>query len=163
MRFEFASWVTKKNPFHNGTNKGIPAPLRVMFGKITRETDKAYFLDVCGKPEPTTVCMKCGRELTHKVSMFYGLGPDCGKHFYISMVSEDAIEEYLDEVRRMLSSVIWRGIVPKTAVYLTPEDFHTFEFIYQGKGYRVTTSDKTKIRQIREKSSKIISESIVQS
>jgi hypothetical protein len=162
MRFEFKPWMTKKNDFHNGTNKGVPVPLRVMFGNIVRQTDKAYYIEVCGKPEPTSICMNCGRELTHKVSMFYGLGPDCGKHFYISMVSEDAIEDYLDEVRKLLSNVTWRGIVPKTAVTVTPEDFHTIEFVYNATGYRVTTSDKTKIRQIHEKSSRIVSELVVQ-
>lgn len=162
MRFEFRAWLTKPGEFHNNMNKGIPVPMRVMFGKILRETERGLFIDVRGKPEPSTYCLHCMRKLTHKVSMYYGLGPVCGKHFYISNITESDYEKHLDEIRAKLREVHWRGFIPKKAVKVTPEDFHTFEFIYNGTTYRVTTSDKTKIKQIREKSDLILSETITQ-
>jgi hypothetical protein len=162
MRFEFQSWLTKKNSFHNGKNRGIPVPMRVMFGKVISQTDKGYYIEVYGKPEPTTHCLHCMHPLTHKVSMFYGLGPHCGKHFYISGISEENLEEHLDTIRKNMAEVQWKGFVPKVSVHAAPENFHTFEFIYNGTQYRVTTSDMTKVKQIRTKSDRILSEVISQ-
>lgn len=161
MRFQFDAWLTKRNDFHNRFNHGIPIPMRVMFGKILKETDKCYYIDVYGKPEPTTHCLHCMRKLTHKVSMYYGLGPVCGKHYYIADVTEETLDAYFDEIRKKMANVRWRGLIPKNAVKIEFEDFYTFEFEYQGKRYRVTTSDLTKVRQIREKSDRIISEHVV--
>lgn len=162
MRFEFQAWLTKPGRFHDKMNNGIPVPMRVMFGNIVKETERGLFIEVWGKPEPSTYCLHCRRKLTHKVSMFYGLGPVCGKHFYIADVSEEEFEARLDEIRKKMAEIRWRGFVPKKAVVITPEEFHTFEFVFQGKTYRVTTSDKTKIKQIREKSDYIISETVTQ-
>lgn len=161
MRFEFTQWLTKKNDFNHKFNYGNPVPMRVMFGTILRDTGKCYYVEVYGKPEPTTHCLHCMRKLTHKVSMFYGLGPVCGKHYYISGITEDNLDAHFDEIRSKMALIKWSGLVPKNAVKHTFEEFHTIVFEFGEKQYRVVTSDITKVNQIREKSDSIISDSIV--
>lgn len=49
-----------------------------------RETPKAVFLYGQGTLETKKmgVCMACGRELTHAVSLELGIGPECGGHWH---------------------------------------------------------------------------------
>ena len=48
------------------------------------ETPKAIFLYGHGTLESKKigVCCKCGRELTHPVSILLGIGPECGEHYW---------------------------------------------------------------------------------
>jgi hypothetical protein len=161
MRFQFDSWVTKQSEFHTKFNKGSFAPMRVMFGTILRTTEKCYYVEVCGKPEPSTHCLHCMRKLTHKVSMYYGLGPVCGKHYYIAGITEANLESQFDEIRKKMADITWRGLIPKNAVKVEFEDFHTIVFTFSGKQYQVLTSDMTKVARIKEKSDNILSDVIV--
>lgn len=160
MRFTFASWMTKKNSFNREANNGIPVPLRVMVGEVLKETANAYFISVRGKPEPSTHCLHCKRKLTHKVSQYYGLGPTCGKHYYITNITEANLDQHFDDIRKKLANVTWQGRVPKSAVKLTPEEQHTVGFWYEGKEYKVTTTDLTKVREIKEKANAVFYDNI---
>lgn len=159
MRFEFANWLTKRNPFNRDYNNNVPVPMRVMFGQILRETDKCYYVQVYGKPEPTAHCLHCMRKLTHKVSQFYGLGPVCGKHYYITNITEENLEEHFEEIRQKMKEITWRGLVPKHAVKKEYEDIHIIAFEYEGKEYRVKTSDKTKVKEIHN-NAKVLGEKV---
>jgi hypothetical protein len=159
LRFQFSSWATKKNDFHKKFNKNTPVPMRVMFGTILRETEKCYYVELYGKPEPTTHCLHCLRKLTHNVSMYYGLGPVCGKHYYISGITEANLEEHFDEIRKKMKLIQWSGLVPKGKVTLEYENLYVIEFIYS---YRTKTSDITKVKEIRAKSTKVVSETSTQ-
>lgn len=162
MRFEFSKWVLKNNKYHKQVNKGVPVPFLVMYGKIVRQTPKAYIIDVYGQPEPMDVCLRCGRVLTHPLSLLYGLGPECGKHHYKSSISKDNLEEALKYLRQSMAKEVWRGMIPKSAVTITPEKVHTIVFAYGGKPYRVTTSDQTKIKEMYEKADSIMSDEITE-
>ena len=54
-----------------------PMPMRTMVGKITRETAKAYYMELHGQALPVVTCMRCGRSLTNPISRHYGLGVEC--------------------------------------------------------------------------------------
>lgn len=51
---------------------------------ILAESPKAYYVYGHGTTEVAKmgVCMMCGRELTHPVSVELGIGPECGKHYW---------------------------------------------------------------------------------
>ena len=157
MRFEVKQWMTKPNGFNKTMNGGNPMPMRVMFGEIVKTTEKAYVVKVHGKPEPSTHCMHCRRKLTHKVSMFYGLGPVCGQHFYISGVTEENLDKHFQEIRRKLSEVVWYGFIPKSAVNISHETLYEIVFSFDGKEYKVSTKDETSLEEIKLKADKIIS------
>lgn len=162
MRFEFAQYLTKEDSFfHKKSNNGIAIPMRVMFGTILRETPKAYYIEVYGKPEPGVRCLHCLRKLTHKVSQYYGLGPICGKHYYITNITEENIEQHFEDIRIKMADIVWRGLVPKKDTKVTTEDFHTIQFVFKDVLYKTVTSDKTKVEQIYTKSSKIVSDVVV--
>lgn len=160
MRFDFKPWLTKDCDLHNSMNKGVPIPLRVMFGEVTRRSNKGCFIEVHGKPEPSTTCMHCGRKLTHEVSLYYGIGPSCGKHYRIPSITSDNYTDKLKEIRASLTSLKWKGFVPYSGVVMTPEESYVIQFIYEGKSYRVETKDKTKVKEIEEKSH-ILSKKVV--
>jgi len=53
-------------------------------GAVLRKTPKAYYLYGTGtlRTKAMGICMKCGRELTHPVSIALGIGPVCGEHYH---------------------------------------------------------------------------------
>lgn len=88
-----------------------PMPMRVMVGKITRETAKAYYMELHGQALPVVTCMRCGRSLTNPISRHYGLGPEClGKVGIVVDIGQ------VNLIREKLLNVCWRGYVPKSAI-----------------------------------------------
>lgn len=160
MRFEFQHWLLKKSDFHDKLNKGKPILMAVMFGNILRETDKSFLIEVRGKPEPTEFCLHCGRRLTNKVSMYYGLGPVCGQHYYITNITEANLEAKFEEIRRKMANIYWRGWIPKNSVNITMEKIHTIIFAFKGQQYSIVTSDETKIKEIYTKSDNVLSDNM---
>lgn len=156
MKFTFDKWLLKKCDFHDKFNHGRVIPLRVMYGVIKSETEKCYYIEVEGKPSPSSFCLHCGRKITNKVSLYYGLGMICGKHYGISNVSEDNLDKKLEEIRAKLKSIKWVGLVPKKSVKVEEEYLYEIIFSYKGKDYRVVTSDETKVEEIKNKSDSII-------
>lgn len=97
-----------------------PVPMRTMFGYITGETEKAYKFTLYGKPEPTRECLHCGRTLKNPVSLLYGIGPECGKNFYINPLgSESELANAIEAIKEKLSNVIWSGWLPKGHIEVT--------------------------------------------
>lgn len=162
VKFIFNAYATKKNEFHKKFNKNTPVPMRVMFGTIVRETDKCYVIEVCGKPEPTTHCLHCQKPLTNKVSMYYGLGPVCGAHYYIIGITEKNLESKFEDIRKRMNGIKWKGLIPKNQVQLEHENLYVLEFMYNGQKYRTQTSDLTRLNEIRNKADKVISETSTQ-
>lgn len=132
----------------------------IMVGKVLRDTDKSYLIEVRGKPEPTEFCLHCGRRLTNKVSMYYGLGPVCGQHYYISNITEANLESKFEEIRKKMSNIYWRGWIPKNNVSITMEKIHSIIFVFKGQQYSIVTTDETKIKEIYEKSDSILSDKV---
>lgn len=98
-------------------NNDIPMPLVIMTGKVVKQTRGMVQMELHGVPEETSICMCCGRKLTNKISMLYGLGPECGQHAYINPFNSDQeLEDYLTEVRSKISDITWSGWVIKSAI-----------------------------------------------
>lgn len=102
--------------FHDRWNEGKAMPLRTMQGKILEETRGMVKMELHGVPMQTDVCMKCGRPLTHPVSVKYGIGPECGGHWYI-----DPEGETVEQIKKKIESITWTGWVIKSAI-LEEED-----------------------------------------
>jgi Family of unknown function (DUF6011) len=93
-----------------------PMPARIMYGFVEAETPKAYKIDVRMKPNPTSTCMRCGRELTHPVSLMFGLGPECSGMYYDHPFTEEYVENNFEEIRQKLAEVKWSGWIPKSGL-----------------------------------------------
>jgi len=104
-------FLTKPNPKY--PNKA-PVPMRTMFGQITKETDKAIYVVMQGKPYPSDVCMRCGRQIDHPVSILYSVGPECGKHYHINPFSTmEELDAHYEALRATLAEVTYEGWLPK--------------------------------------------------
>jgi hypothetical protein len=94
-----------------------PVPCREMAGEIVRETAKAVLVKLHGLLQPSDTCLHCGRELTHPVSLLYGIGPVCGKHFHINPLSSEAeLMEKYEEMKAKMAAVKWEGWLPKSSI-----------------------------------------------
>lgn len=123
IKIKVKLWLTKPD-----FTKNNPMPMRVMFGYIERETAKAYLIKVHGKPEPASVCMRCGRKLDHPVSVLYGIGPECGSHWHINpLKSEEELTEVMEEIKKKLEDTTWTGWIPKSGVEELEETGETIE------------------------------------
>ena len=87
---------------------GTPRELQVV---IKHETDKAYLVEGNAVATPTNTCRHCGRHLTHPVSVLYGIGPECGKHYHIPRNSED-----VEAIRALLQEIKYEGWIPKSVI-----------------------------------------------
>jgi hypothetical protein len=66
-----------------------------------------------GQAQETITCMRCGRQLTNKVSRHYGIGPECiTKMPWIAMCAPDDIEG----IKEKLADVKWEGWIIKSAI-----------------------------------------------
>lgn len=103
--------------FNNQYNNGIPMPLRTMFGEITRETKSMYYANLHGKVVVTARCMKCGRTITNKLSMYFGIGPECGKDLRIlTPQTREEYEKYKKTIEDRIEKINWQGWIPKSSV-----------------------------------------------
>lgn len=100
-------------------NNDIPMPLRTMSGIVVDETKGMVRMKLHGGifEDRTMRCMRCGRPITNPVSQYFGMGPECGGHNYVSPFSSDLeLRAAVDEYRSKLQNVIWEGWIPKTAI-----------------------------------------------
>ena len=137
------AWMTKKEE--------NPLPMRTMVGTIERETTKAYYMKLHGKPEQSSKCLHCG--------------PICGGHYHINPYdTQEELEAHIEEIRAKLKSVTWEGWIPKsqiTEMIEVEDEEETIEqkqeqmflvvFKYNGQTYRTTTNAE-KLAKIREHS-----------
>ena len=109
--------ATEDFDFQLKWNNNVPMPFRIMKGRVLKETRGMVMMDCCVVPLKTDICMRCGRPLTHPVSRLYGIGPECGEHAYINPFNtEEELYSALDDVKRKLSNVRWRGWIIKSAI-----------------------------------------------
>jgi len=105
--------------FMDKWNNGVPMPLRVMVGRKLKETRGMVKMELRGEivQEVNPVCMKCGRELTNPVSQYFGIGPECGGHHYISPFETDAeLQQAIEETRKQLQNITWTGWIIKSSI-----------------------------------------------
>lgn len=109
--------ATPQFDFMANWNNDVPMPFVIMSGTIEKETRGMYYMKLHGKAEKTSICMCCGRRLTHPVSMLYGLGPECGQHAYINPFdTEEELNACIDEVYKKIADVKWEGWVIKSSI-----------------------------------------------
>jgi hypothetical protein len=91
-----------------------PVPMRTMFGYVIEERGNSVKVALMGKPEPSSVCLHCGRTLNHPVSVLYGIGPICGQHFHINPFdTEEELKAQMEELKEKLAAVTWEGWLPR--------------------------------------------------
>jgi len=86
--------------------------------KLT-ETNKAIYIFGRGTTETKKmgVCMKCGRTLTHPVSVELGIGPECGKHYWdwdkVGGYSKENLERLTKAIKEDIRLDCW---IPKSVI-----------------------------------------------
>lgn len=103
--------------FQSKWNGDVPMPFRIMQGRVLKETRGMLMMECHAVPLKTDVCMRCGRPLTHPVSMLYGVGPECGGHAHINPFdTEEELYAALDSVKQKLAEIKWRGWIIKSGI-----------------------------------------------
>lgn len=109
--------ATSNFDFQDKWNNGTPMPFVIMRGEVIKETRGMYYMDLHAEAEQTSTCIRCGRPLTNKISMLYGIGPECGSHCYINPFdTEEELNEHLEEVKLKIREVKWSGWIIKSAI-----------------------------------------------
>lgn len=113
-------YMTKKDgeyfTFHNTWNRGQEMPFRVMYGYCLEETKTMIKMNLYADITKSDFCIKCGKPLTNEISKLYGLGPECGQHYYINPLSKDEFEKYKEAIKSKLNSIVWEGWISKSAI-----------------------------------------------
>lgn len=105
--------------FMDKWNNNEPMPLRTMVGTIDKETRGMIHMKLHGDiyAEKICTCMKCGRTLTNKVSQYFGIGPECGGHNYVSpFETQEELDKAIADYRKHLQSMTWEGWIIKSAI-----------------------------------------------
>lgn len=130
-RIEVKPWMTLKSSdgfdFMQKFNNDIPMPLVIMYtsGKL-EETRGMVKMSLHGdiKQRVITTCMACGRPITNKISQYFGIGPICGGHNYVSPFdTEEELNEAISAYREKLVNTTWTGWVAKSAIKSIQDDF----------------------------------------
>lgn len=109
--------ATSTFDFMDKFNHGIPMPLCIMQGKVTKETRGMFYMELEGKAEATTKCLCCGRTLTNPISKLYGIGPECSEKVgLIRIESEEEAKEKLKELSTQISNIKWTGWVIRSSI-----------------------------------------------
>ena len=117
------AYMTKKSEpgfdFMEKWNNNNPMPMRIMAGTVIQETRGMVRMKLHGTmyAEKMCTCMCCGKRLTNPVSQYFGVGPECGGHNYVSPFdTEEELKEAVSEYRKKLQNIIWEGWVIKSAI-----------------------------------------------
>lgn len=109
--------ATPEFDFMKKWNNDVPMPMRIMVGKKLKETRGMVYMDLHCDIVDNIYCMKCGRELTNPVSQYFGIGPECGGHFYDNpFSSESELHKAVDEYKKQLHEIKWSGWIIKSAI-----------------------------------------------
>ncbi len=101
--------------------KNIPA---TFIAVATRRTAKAIQLTGQGTLDARGNCIKCGRPLTHPVSLLTGVGPECGQHFWNEAVLGPFgfTEEHAAKLKQMVLNIRFENVwLPLSAIKETTE------------------------------------------
>jgi len=95
--------------------------------KVLAETERAVYLYGHGTGETVKlgICCKCGRTLTHPVSVELGIGPECGQHWHDWNLIGGYTKENLERLRGALVEIIFDSWVPKSQIVSTKDTTDT--------------------------------------
>ena len=100
-------------------NDDVPMPLMTMVGEVVKETRGMVYMELHGDitAEITDRCLACGKPITNPVSRYFGMGPVCGGHNYVSPFADDkALREAVGEYRKKLQEIKWSGWIIRSAI-----------------------------------------------
>ena len=100
-------------------NHNNPMPMRIMQGTVEKETRGMVYMKLHGTmyAEKMCTCMCCGRKLTNPVSQYFGVGPECGGHNYVSPFdTEEELKQAVAAYRKHLQEITWEGWIIKSAI-----------------------------------------------
>jgi hypothetical protein len=120
-RIQVKRYMTKPSTstfdFQSRWNNDIPMPFVIMRGTAIKETRGMVYMELHAEAEKTTTCMCCGRPLTNPISQIYGVGPECGGHYYLNPYNtEEELQEHIEEIRNTICNIKWTGWVIKSAI-----------------------------------------------
>jgi hypothetical protein len=117
MRVTVRQFLTKPSTDPRYKDKQ-PVPFRVMFGYITQETKSSVFVHLRAKPEPSSHCLRCGREITNPTSLLYGFGIECITKvpFATPLVDPNKLDEYMKDLQSKMADIVWEGWLPKAYI-----------------------------------------------
>lgn len=124
--------TVKKFLLESDTN---PVPLRVMYGTVVRESARGVYMKLEGHAWPSSTCCQCGRTLTHRISLYLGIGPVCSGLYYAVDVADDDIDAVVDSLRQQISAITWEGWLPKSGIEREMLPVRQIRFTWQGKTY----------------------------
>ena len=86
--------------------------------KTLVETEKALYLYGHGTTESTKTgrCCRCGRTLTHPVSVELGIGPECGQHYHDWNLIGGYTKENIERLKGALIEIIIDRWIPKSQI-----------------------------------------------
>ncbi len=103
--------------FQDKWNNGIPMPLCIMQGGVTKEIRGMYHMKLQGKSSETSKCIVCGKSLTNPISKLYGVGPECSDKIGLTRIeSEEEAKEKLKHIMEQIDNITWKGWVIKSAI-----------------------------------------------
>lgn len=92
--------------------KGLASPK--LEGVVIRETAKAVLFSGSALMRPSTLCHRCGLEITNPVSQLVGYGPVCSEYLGIPRdVGKGELERFKEKAAEMTK---WEGWLPKSRV-----------------------------------------------
>lgn len=123
VKYEIAvkKWMlqpaTPEFDFHAKWNNNKPMPMAIMEGYILEETKGMYRMKLTGSAEPSKYCRVCGATLKNKLSLLYGVGPECSEKIGLPRIaSKDELEANYRQMKQLAESVEWEGWVIKKAL-----------------------------------------------
>lgn len=108
VRLIITKWLARE--------KDVPVAIE---GVVTKETEKAIFMEGSAWVEDAICCARCGRELTHPASRLVGIGPECAAKwlvYYPSRNLEDWTEEELKALKAKVGERKVACWLPKSAI-----------------------------------------------
>lgn len=103
-----AKWIARE--------KDIPVSIE---GVVTKETEKAIYIEGSVWLEDAICCARCGRELTHPASRLVGIGPECAEKWMVPYPSrnlEDWSDTELEALKAKLGERKVTCWLPKSAI-----------------------------------------------
>lgn len=103
--------------FHEKWNNNIPMPMAIMEGYILEETKGMYKMKLTGSAEPSKYCRVCGATLKNKLSLLYGIGPECSDKIGIPRIaSKEELDQNYQNLKQSAELVTWEGWIIKKAL-----------------------------------------------
>lgn len=139
-RIRLERWFT-----HKDENK---FPVRIWHGWVEYESAKALHVNLWVQPGQDGECLRCGRTLTHPISKYVGLGPECGKHYYKGYNLETSTHmnewnDLLEFIKKGYDGVTYNGWIPRKSVQsmvVVGEDNQNpkwrVKYTWKGKSYQ---------------------------